>query len=764
MRKPSRGFVHVDESKSHNISIDSGHVQSTTAFKSPGVRAREFGKAVLFLTMFIICGLIPFSAFAIGSVAPGGVSASDGLFRDIIRVTWADVADETSYQVFRCDSDIATSCGLATDLPSDTIQFDDIGNEIVGGDHYYRVKSCINDVCSEYSATDGGYTQLMFGGRGFEDDAVSITSFTINDDSSVTLSPGDTANLDWSTGNAQDCTATSAPNLDVWNQEISISTYGPKTILLSAEIIGGTYILDLSCMSPLGMEAGKQVILTVITEPEAPTLNSFLELDKRAVLVFTANGDGGSPITGYTAKCGDFSNTGVAPSISVNGLTNGTQYSCSVIATNAIGSSATSNVVLVTPMTIPEAPVLNSAVAGAGSAELFFTASGDGGSSITGFEAYCGEFSNTGESSPITVSGLTNGNEYSCVVLAINKNGQSAFSNIEKVTPESVPEAPLLDAITGGDGIAILSFTATSDGGSAITGYTAICDVFSATGERSPIVVNGLTNGAEYSCSVIATNANGPSVASNVLSVTPGGAVSILDFQLTTNKGNQPISCGDVNVTLTWEVENASDCYGSWRESEVNPYGDLTSMTSPDSVLIEDLALDKVFTLRCVDYNQGSVEQQRTLNVIEPCLPTVIKQWRDVFNDDWPYPKSYQVFNQILEPLSLAVEFNTGDISTAGAVGTIEFSSTRGTRLVSISTNPGNYAVNEECRATHFIDGNLIWETGEANQFPDACKLQANTTYYWNTTFSDGVNADSGTCTDTPCITYMNTVTLYDRD
>lgn len=587
MRKPSRLFVRVEPGKSHTNSIDSGHIQSTTAFKSSAVGAREFGKAVLFLTTFIICGLVPLSASAVEPVPPQGVSASDGSYLDIIRVTWADVTDETSYEVFRCDTAIASSCGSAAILPADTIQFDDISDEIIGGNYYYRVKSCIVDTCSEFSATDSGYTQLAFESS-FEVDSIAITDFDINGQSSVTLQPGDAATLDWSTSNAQDCVASSLPNLDAWNQAVSISTYGPKTISLSEETVADTYFLDLSCMSTLDMEAGKYVTLFVTTEPDAP----------------------------------------------------------------------------------------------------------------------------------------------------------------------------FLESVIGGDGSAVLLFTATSDGGSAITAYTANCEEFSSTGESSPIEVNNLSNGTEYSCWVIARNANGDSPKSNVVTVTPVDPVVITDFQLTTNKGTQPISCGDVVVTLNWAALNESTCYGSWRESEANPDGDLTNFPSPDTVLVEDLALDEAFTLRC-ENSQGSVEAERPLSVKAPCLPTLIKLWNEVFPSEWPFPPSYQVIKAIPEPAVYAIMFNTSDISTAGAVGTIEYSSTRGLRLVAISTKPGDFQVADECRQYQFIDGNVIWETEGSNQFPDACRLQPDTDYYWNTTFSDGINSDSGTCTGTPCITYMKTVTVY---
>ena len=156
MRKPSKTFVHTVLGKLDSILNGSAYIQSSAAFKSSTVRASEIGKAVLILTTFIICGLVPLSASAAEPVPPQDVSASDGTYLDIIRVTWADVTDETSYEVFRCDTDIDSSCASAAILPADTIQFDDMGDEIIGGNHYYRVKSCIVDICSEYSATDPG--------------------------------------------------------------------------------------------------------------------------------------------------------------------------------------------------------------------------------------------------------------------------------------------------------------------------------------------------------------------------------------------------------------------------------------------------------------------------------------------------------------------------------------------------------------------------------------------------------------------------------
>lgn len=94
-----------------------------------------------------------------------------------------------------------------------------------------------------------------------------------------------------------------------------------------------------------------------VTVPGAPTNVVTTAADASARVAFTAPvSNGGSAITSYVATCtaGATTRTGTATSspITVSGLTNGTAYGCAVTAVNAIGSSAASATVTVTPIAV----------------------------------------------------------------------------------------------------------------------------------------------------------------------------------------------------------------------------------------------------------------------------------------------------------------------------------------------------------------------------------------------------------------------------
>lgn len=216
------------------------------------------------------------------------------------------------------------------------------------------------------------------------------------------------------------------------------------------------------------------------TEPGAPTSLSATAGDTQVGLTWSAPAsNGGSAITDYIVEYkltsepttwSTFSDgTSTSTSATVTSLSNGSGYDFRVSAVNAIGTSVASGTASATPSapTAPAAPTIGTAIAGDGSASVSFTPNSNGGSAITGYTVTSspGGFTGTGSSSPITVSGLTNGVAYTFTVTATNAIGTSSASGASNsVTPDEAipPSIPNLVLWLDGDDSANMSLTSTS--------------------------------------------------------------------------------------------------------------------------------------------------------------------------------------------------------------------------------------------------------------------------------------------------------------
>ena len=305
------------------------------------------------------------------------------------------------------------------------------------------------------------------------------------------------------------------------------------------------------------------------TSPSAPTSLTATAGYGQASISFTAGSDGGSAITNYKYSLDGTNYTALSPTdatspVTITGLTNGTSYSIYLKAVNANGDSSASSAVSVTPSTTPSAPTSLTATAGNGQATINFTAGSNGGSAITNYKysldgtTYTA-LSPTDATSPVTITGLTNGTSYSVYLKAVNANGDSSASSAVSVTPSTTPSAPTSLTATAGDGQATISFTAGSDGGSTITNYKYSTDgttytALSPVDSSSPITIPGLTNGTVYTIYLKAVNASGDSSASSSVSVTPVAPVVSTSDSSGPDNYFEPIRKVEVsNGKISWE-------------------------------------------------------------------------------------------------------------------------------------------------------------------------------------------------------------------
>ena len=189
--------------------------------------------------------------------------------------------------------------------------------------------------------------------------------------------------------------------------------------------------------------------------------------------------------------------------------------------------------------TAPGAPTAVSAVPGDAQATVSWTApSSNGGAAITGYTVTSSPGGFTGNSAGATtsavVSGLADGTSYTFTVTATNSVGTGSASAaspaVIPVAGPTAPGAPTAVSAVPGDGQAMVSWTAPSDGGSAITGYkvTSSPGGLTATGTASPLTVTGLTDGMAYTFTVTATNSVGTGPASAASSpVTPSASATV---------------------------------------------------------------------------------------------------------------------------------------------------------------------------------------------------------------------------------------------
>jgi hypothetical protein len=213
-----------------------------------------------------------------------------------------------------------------------------------------------------------------------------------------------------------DASVTTGNIADLTGNEVTVSNLASSTITTQAVTsIGSTTATGNGNITGLGVPNATQygVVWSTSTNPTVSLSTKTTEGTASATGAFTSG---------------------------ITGLASGTTYYVKAYATNSVGT-VYGDEVSFTTITVPDAPTIGTATAGDTQVSVSFTAPAfNGGSTITGYTVTSspGNFTGSGATSPIIVTGLTNSTAYTFTITATNIVGTSTASAASNsVTPNT---------------------------------------------------------------------------------------------------------------------------------------------------------------------------------------------------------------------------------------------------------------------------------------------------------------------------------------
>ena len=277
--------------------------------------------------------------------APTGLNATSGNAQ--ASLTWTAPSSNGGSSITGYNIYVGTATGAESGTPvnaSPVIGTSYTVTGLVNGTPYFFVVKAVNAV-----------------GESAASNEASTTPATV---------PGAPTGLSATSGNAEASLAWTAPSSDGGSPITGYNIYvGTATAAESGTPVNGTpvigtsytvtglvngtpYFFVVKAINAVGESvASNEASATPATAPDSPTgLSAVGGLDQVSLFWTAPASDGGNPITSYTATCTDGANSftastpdGSTTTVTVTGLAIETTYSCTVVAINAVGPSASSS-------------------------------------------------------------------------------------------------------------------------------------------------------------------------------------------------------------------------------------------------------------------------------------------------------------------------------------------------------------------------------------------------------------------------------------
>lgn len=310
----------------------------------------------------------------------------------------------------------------------------------------------------------------------------------------------------------------------------------------------------------------------------------------------------------------------------------------------AVSTDGTYRVMTGEITSVPGAPTIGTATAGNAQASVSFTApASNGGASITGYTVTSspGGFSGTGASSPIVVTGLSNGTAYTFTVTATNSVGTGAASSASNSV---TPVEPSVAGTCGSANAQIFAFVPAAN---LCTAGTASV-VASANGQYT-WSCNGSGGGANASCTAnwASTTGNNTGMVSVPSNSNNGWTLdtSSVSFAAAQGANNSPATPPPANYTFPQGVASfnltsgaaGSDATVVIHYTEAIPLGALymkygRTQSSPNTDVWYQLAANRVsfsndrksVTLTLTDGGEGDHDRTANSTIVDPGGPAVV--------------------------------------------------------------------------------------------------------------------------------------------